>query len=911
MLELRVLGSVDLRSAIGTEYTAVLQQPKRLGLLAYLALARPGRFHRRDSLLAEFWPDLDEAHARAALRRALHFLRSHLGNELVVSRGDEEVRLADGALWCDAAAFEERLAAGDLSGALDLYRGELLPGFYVAGAPAVERWMGEERVRFRHLAQEAAWSLASQATFTGEAARRARQAVSFTPDDEQSLARLMTLLDRHGLRDEALQAYETYARRLASEESLDPGPELTGLATGIRARRQVPDSPATLGADPPAVPVAPTRIVVSPFSVHGAIEHAYLADGMVQLLSTALDGADGFTAVDPRALLQYQARAGVGPAGGEALARHFGAAFYVAGSVVSAGGRLLVAAVLHTAAGEVVARAETRQGSESDLFEMVDDLVRQLLAGRSTRPVERLARLAALTTNSLPALKTWLAGERAFRLGKYFEAIDAFRHAGALDESFALAHYRLASVLAASALIVAAREATDRAWRHRERLSGRDRLLLEAQHAWLWGRSAEAERAYGTLVALHPGDAEAWFLLGDVIYHRRPFQGGSSTEARDAFERALELDPAQLPSLLHLVRIDALEGQPDRLDERIARALQLSPDGDQALGLRALRAWALGRVAEQAELLALLPVARAYPAGIALANIALYAHDLAGAERFASRFLAAARAPELKALVHSFTAHILLGGGRRHEAREQMAAAARHEAAHAIETRGLVMATTLPGFPLAEVAAVRDELASWDPATAARLAPPFDIHEAIHPHLRLYLLGALGAALGDPVETARRAEELAELPIPEGTEVLLERMGRMLEALIHRAHGRPVEALQRLEGARSDVWFQLAVGSPFYAGAHERFLRAELLCEAGRQRDAIGWFRGIAEFSLYELPFLAPARLRLAAIYTNLGERAHAARRYDEFLRLWQGADPELRPMIDEARRRKELLRVE
>ena len=464
---------------------------------------------------------------------------------------------------------------------------------------------------------------------------------------------------------------------------------------------------------------------------------------------------------------------------------------------------------------------------------------------------------------------------------------------------------------AANALIVPAREATDRAWRHRDRLSERDRLLLEAQRAWLWGRSAEAERTYGSLVVLHPGDAEAWFLLGDVIYHRRPLHGGSSIEARQPFERALALDPAQLPSLLHLAKIDALETRLDQLDGRISRVLQLSPNGDQAFGMRALQAWLQKRAPDQDQLLALLPVVRAYPALIALANIALYARDLAGAERFAARFLEAARAPELKALVHAFAAQLLLGRGRRREAMEQMTAAAPHEPAYALEVQALMMACTVPAFPLAEVAAVRDALAAWDPGTAARLAPPFDIHEALHQHLRLYLLGALGATLADPAETARRVEELAELPIPPGSEVLIERLGRMLEALIHRAHGRPGEALQRMEGAQSDVWFQHAIASPFYSGAHERFLRADLLCEVGRQREAIGWYRGIAEFSLYELPFLAPARLRLAAIHTNLGERACAARCYDEFIGLWDDPDPELAPMIHEARRRKELLRVE
>ena len=66
----------------------------------------------------------------------------------------------------------------------------------------------------------------------------------------------------------------------------------------------------------------------------------------------------------------------------------------------------------------------------------------------------------------------------------------------------------------------------------------------------------------------------------------------------------------------------------------------------------------------------------------------------------------------------------------------------------------------------------------------------------------------------------------------------------------------------------ADVWFQLAVASPFYAGAHERFLRAELLCEVGRQRDAIGWYRGIGEFSV-RVAVPGPARLRLAAITRN------------------------------------------
>ena len=46
-MDLRTLGTVDLVRSDGTVVDAVLRQPKRLGLLLYLALARPYGFQRR------------------------------------------------------------------------------------------------------------------------------------------------------------------------------------------------------------------------------------------------------------------------------------------------------------------------------------------------------------------------------------------------------------------------------------------------------------------------------------------------------------------------------------------------------------------------------------------------------------------------------------------------------------------------------------------------------------------------------------------------------------------------------------------------------------------------------------------------------------------------------------------------
>jgi hypothetical protein len=46
-----------------------------------LAAAAPGPVHRRDILLSLFWPDLNAARGRAALSRAVHYLRTSLGGD--------------------------------------------------------------------------------------------------------------------------------------------------------------------------------------------------------------------------------------------------------------------------------------------------------------------------------------------------------------------------------------------------------------------------------------------------------------------------------------------------------------------------------------------------------------------------------------------------------------------------------------------------------------------------------------------------------------------------------------------------------------------------------------------------------------------------------------------------------------
>ncbi|HKG92222.1 MAG TPA: BTAD domain-containing putative transcriptional regulator [Gemmatimonadaceae bacterium] len=238
-LRLSLFGGIDLRGSPAAE--RVLVQPKTVGLLAYLAVegggARGRRFQRRDLLAALLWPELDQAHARAALRKAVFHVRDVLGAQLLLSRGDEELALDHDALWCDAVAFGDAIERGELLAALELYRGDLMPGFHLPECDAFGRWLDDRRGELRGEAAAASWALAQRfeaGQQLTDAGRWARQAVRYSRDDERVLRRAMTMLHRVGDRAGALRLYEEFARRLRTELEAEPSAETQSLVSEMR-----------------------------------------------------------------------------------------------------------------------------------------------------------------------------------------------------------------------------------------------------------------------------------------------------------------------------------------------------------------------------------------------------------------------------------------------------------------------------------------------------------------------------------------------------------------------------------------------------------------------------------------------------------------------------------------------------
>lgn len=308
------------------------------------------------------------------------------------------------------------------------------------------------------------------------------------------------------------------------------------------------------GPDTGVAPGERTSLAVLPFTAFGPeVEH--LRDGMVGLLSTALDGAGAFHAIDQRTVLsRWQGALAVAdePDRRAALevARAVGAEWAVLGSVTSAGERArFVARVVRAGDGELVGEA-TVEGHTDSLLVAVDRLTREILALMVQENPEDVSTvpMASLTTGSVPALKSFLEGERHYRDGRLEPALAAYERAVAEDSTFALAHLRRGMVsgwVAAGSMRWASVEA---AYRHRARLPERARLLVVGVH--LFGQSDPRgvdTLEYGT--RRYPDDPELWSWRGISYFFGRAC--GGPEEAESAFTRTLELTPDFAPYWVH------------------------------------------------------------------------------------------------------------------------------------------------------------------------------------------------------------------------------------------------------------------------------------------------------------------------------------------------------------------------
>jgi tetratricopeptide (TPR) repeat protein len=673
-----------------------------------------------------------------------------------------------------------------------------------------------------------------------------------------------------------------------------------------------------IGGGGPAGPEALSASVIAtmPFTVRGADDVTYLGEGMVNLLGTKLDGAGDLRSVDSRALLGAINRTVEGeldPERAAEMAGRFGAGLYVMGEIVEAGDRLRIDATLYrTETAESMAEASA-EGAAEDVFAMVDEIAAGILGNLDGDPGARVERIAAVTTSSLPALKAYLSGEEAFRAGEYAAATDSFQRAVEEDSLFALAYYRLAAAAEYSTLRGdIAMSATEKALQFSDRLAPRERTFLDASLAFRRGEADEGETLYRSYLGRYPDDVQAWFDLGEILYHLNILRGRPPTEAREAFGRVLDFEPDNAAAMLHLIRLEAGEGRIAAMDSLVDRYMTIAGEGERGLEVRAIQAFAHGDAAEEEEVLSALRTAPDITLLLAVANGSLYGATAASRsaavggpddwERLVRLMTEPSRSPQLRGQGYLWLGCVRLATGRWKEARQELDRA-RGLAAPALEIYYRSLLRLLPFVPTTEdeIEALLAEARTLPSQSGEGDVDPSVDHQGVEPFVRSYLVGLLGARLG---RTDLVGSSVAALKGMGGTPDA-RTLGPDLALAIEGYDGWRThefdQALERFEGMELNVAYPMTFASELYTLAFPRYLRARSLEEVGRGEEAIGWYATL-EVSPYELVFRGPSHLHRAEIYERSGDTHRAIEHYRAFVTLWENADPELQPLVEQAR---------
>ena len=919
VIQLHTLGRVRLLGETSDEAAApATAQPKRLALLAYLALMSGGGPVRRDVLLALFWPELGEDEARRALRQGLHYLRRLLGEDVLVGAG-EELTVSRERFRCDAVEFERLVSAGDPAQALSLYAGDFLAGFFVPDvAPELEEWIERTRTRLRRHAATAAWSAAEAAEADGRveaAVELGRRGCELEPDQEGWWRRLMALQARVGDRAGALRTYDDLAARLRREFDAEPSAETASLAARLRAER-LPDRVPSPGPDSPPVsipapgprtearqrqvrwvPVVAGAAVVLLATAAVSLrlgeerrrEPSLLESGTIaardRLLIADFTDSGGDTALaaaitdafrvdfaqspNVRVMTPRQVRAALermersaDVAVDDSLARDLamreGVKAFVVGRVSNIAGRWGVNVELVGAeSGEVLAAVRETAADSNGLIDAVDrasEALRHRL-GESLRDLRALPPLAQEVTASLPALRKYTEAMRLSFGADRARAIPLFEQAIALDSTFSTAYLSLAYIYGAMSQPGLAEQARQRAMVHLDRLPYHDRLVLLGTDAQARGDAARAIGVYEDYVARFPYSAPAINNLAIAHRYARHYQTAESLWAR-----AIELDSGIIQLYFGLHGAQLLAGKFAESRRTLDHIGRRSPDHPLLLTVEV--------------------------------HDAASQQDWEGAERRAEANIAATQADTL-ALVDAFEqmAGIVMTQGRLEEAERHWRTHQRLAAASNSWGRRLYGAQMLGRLRLHfrhDSAAAR---AVVDSALARR---PLD---SLLPADRPYAeLARFFAAAGDP----RRARALRALEEKVG----LEGPARDAElawtdGVILLAEGRPGEAEPRFRAAADALWCAICA-LPDLARARDANSDAEGAIETYERYLSTPWlFR--YEVDAYELE---PALARLAELYEARGDRVRARDARTRLLALWRRADAELQPVLADVRTR-------
>jgi DNA-binding SARP family transcriptional activator/Flp pilus assembly protein TadD len=922
MSELLTLGRVRLVADDGAESKSLGAQPKRLALLAYLALETAEAPVPRDTLLALFWPELGDQEARRALRQALHYLRRVVAEDVFVTTGDV-IALRSQALRCDAVDLERLIATEQNAKALELCRGDFCDGLHVADvAPELDQWIARIRARLRNRAAVAAWAESDAAMSASDAERAvglARTACAMSPDPEIGWRRLMALQERVGDREGALRTFDELANRLRRELDTEPSVETVALARRIRLAA-APEPGASRQSSVPNEIVAPTPVAEAA-SINRPGRKAWWYRPTVV-------GAAAAVVVAVAALVTFRRSSDANRTS------------LVATGALSGRDRLIIADFTNLAGDSLLAAGIT-EAFRVDLSQ--SPLVRVMTPRQVAEALGRLGRPAAVLGDSLARVLALREGAKAIVTGSVTNVAGAFSVTANLvgsERGEVLAAIR--ETAADSTGLLNAVDRVSRQLRYRIGESLRSlralpplyeettsslaalRIYTEATRLRRTGRRADAIRLFEQAIALDTAFASAYVALSgsydalgepgralavmqQAIRHqqRLPFVERTFTVAGDAYRRGdyetaigvytryLERYPDDIRGINNLALIyqdtrrfakaESLFTRATTLDSTVAN-LYFGIQGTQMLQ---------GKFRESRATLDL--IARRFPDNnVRLGEEMHHAsaqHHWEEAERLSESMIAAANGDTL-ALVDPVEARagIVMTQGRLAEAERIWRTQLGLSAAAGSLGRHLFGVMQLARLELRHRRA--PERARWLVDSTLAAMPLDSVLPGDRPY---YDLARFYASAG----RLTRAQEM--LAAGERNDSVLARTPgadrEWTRGVIALAEGRATDAESQLRQAAEGLVCTICA-LPDLARAYEATNKQDAAAVVYERYLSTPWFFRF-ETDAVELGW---AMKRLAELYRSRGEDRKAAAVNDRLLALWRRADPELQAALADVR---------
>jgi serine/threonine-protein kinase len=493
--------------------------------------------------------------------------------------------------------------------------------------------------------------------------------------------------------------------------------------------------------------------------------------------------------------------------------------------------------------------------------------------------------LSDATTASLPALRAFLEGEQKYRRSRFREAAADYTRAVEADSAFAMAFHRLSQAygwvepFTERSLYYAAR-----AEELADQLPERDQLLLRGSLAMDHFRQ-DGIAALDEFTARRPDDVEGWYMAGELYFHVGDRVPQPRQRARDAFLKAIELDPGFGPAYIHLVDFALVEQDSAAVREIIARHRALDPTSPHARGLALVEALAFGDSAAREAAVSALDTAAADVLVTGLSRFYWSGSFFPNQAGTLGRALLDPRLPEVVrpfAVFGMAREALSRGHGRAgHDIYRQYPetmAGFRPEFAQYAERAGLLW--YLNGLPYTDLAARALEKLDPDASPANR-----------------YLVGASAAS-----EQRWSAVE-RETGFFEAEAERLHSIGDSVAAAEMRAFAhalRGYAALQREDhdAARAELEAALPMLPDVPIQQSLRYELGKLFLAGGELNAAERYLESLEYYTTYDLGTLltVPVEYYLGNIAEARGDLAQARLHYARFVNWWEDADPELRP---------------